>query len=85
MNEICKFKFKDGISKEMIEEQIALAIVMAEYTFGQPRVRLFAGYAASDGTAVIDIGSDIGEHIARVFTGLMIRELGERSFTVEHI
>ena len=85
MGEICRFKFRNGIRKEVIEKQIALAIVTTECAFGQARVRLHASYAASDGRAVIDIGSDIGEHIARVFTGLMIRELGERSFTVEHI
>jgi hypothetical protein len=85
MTEICRFKFKDGISKAMIEEQIALAIITAECTFGQARVRLHASYAASEGKAVIDVSSDVGEHIAQVFTGLMIRKLGEENFTVERI
>jgi len=85
MTEVCRFKFKDGISKVMIEEQIALAVITAECTFSQARVRLHASYAASDGKAVIDVSSDVGEHIAQVFTGLMIRKLGEENFSVERI
>jgi len=47
--------------------------------------RLHASYAASDGKAAIDVSDEVGEHIARVFTGLMIRELGEENFTVERM
>jgi len=85
MTEVCRFKFGNGISKEMIEEQIALAIITAECTFGQPRVRLHASYAVSSSKAVIDVASDVGEHVAQVFTGLMIRKIGENNFTVERI
>lgn len=85
MAEICRFKFMEGVSKELIEEQIALAIITAECTFGQARVRLHASYAASDGKAAIDVSSDVGEYIAQVFTGLMIRTVGEESFSVERI
>lgn len=85
MAEICRFKFKEGVTKGLIEEQIALAIITAECTFGQARVRLHASYAASDGKAAIDVSSDVGEHIAQVFTGLMIRKVGEESFSVERI
>ena len=85
MTDVCRFKFRNDISKEMIEEQIALAIITAECTFGQPKVRLHASYAASGSKAVIDIASDVGEHIAQVFTGLMIRKVGEENFSVERI
>ncbi len=85
MDMVCRFKFKEGVSKLMIEEQVALAIITAECMFGQARVRLHASYAAADGKAVIDVSSDVGEHIAQVFTGLMIRKLGETNFTLERI
>ena len=65
MSEVCRFKFTDGITKEMIEEQITAAIISAECTFGQARVRLHASYAASDGKAVINVDSDVGEHFTR--------------------
>lgn len=85
MGEICRFKFKEGVTKEKIEEQIALGIITAECTFGQARVRLHASYAAANGKAVIDVSDEVGEHIAQVFTGLMIRTVGEKGFTVERI
>jgi len=85
MSQICRFKFKEGVTKGLIEEQIALAIITAECTFGQARVRLYASYLAVDCKAVIDASSDVGEHIAQVFTGLMMRQVGEENFTVERI
>jgi len=85
MSEVCRFKFREGISKAMIEEQITTAIITAECNFGQARVRLHASYAASDGKAIIDVSSDVGEHIAQVFTGLMIRKIGEENFTVDRL
>lgn len=85
MVEIYRFKFKEGVTKEAIEEQITLAIITTECTFGKPRVRLHASYLAADGKAVIDASSDVGEHIAQIFTGLMMRIVGEENFTVERI
>jgi len=85
MDRVCKFTFRDGINKMMIEEQIVTAIISAECTFGSARVRIHASYAVSDSKAVIDVSSDVGEHIAQVFTGLMIRKIGEESFTVDRI
>ena len=83
--QVCRFSFKRNLTREQIEEKIALAIITAECTFGQAKVRLNAAYLAVDGKAVIDVSSEVGEHIAEVFTGLVIRELGEESFTVDRI
>lgn len=85
MTDICRFKFDESVNKEMIEEQIALAIITAECTFGQAKVRLNAAYLASNHKAVIDVSNEVGEHIAQVFIGLMTRKLGEDKFTVERI
>ncbi len=85
MPDVCKFKFHEGIDSEFIESQVALAIITAECTFGQAKVRLNAAYLASKNKVVIDVSSEVGEHIAQVFTGLMTRELGEDKFTVEKI
>lgn len=85
MTKICRFKFRKAVGKEFIDEQVAFAILSAECTFGAAKVRLNAGYAASDDKAVIDVSSSIGEHIAEIFTGLMIKLLGEESFTVERV
>lgn len=85
MGEICRFEFGKTVTKQDIEELIALAIITAECTFGKPKVRLHAAYLAGDAKAVIDVSSDVGEHIAQVFTGLMSRQVGEENFTVERV
>ena len=82
MKEVCKFVFNGSASKALIEEQITLEVITAECLFGPAKVRLHAGYMAADGKAVIDVSGEVGEHIAQVFTGLMIKHLGEDAFTV---
>lgn len=85
MADVYKFKFEEGITKEMIEEKLALAIITAECTFGQVKVRLNAAYLASDNKVVIDVSNEVGEHIAQVFTGLVTRHFGENKFTVVRV
>lgn len=91
---VCRFKFHEGLDRETIETRMALAIVAAECVFGQAKVRISAGYyvtydsqtEGSDGYQVaIDVSTDVGEFIAQVFTGLIIRQLGEDKFTVDRI
>ena len=83
--QVCRFKLNKHLSRENIEAKVAFAIISAECTFGQAKVRLNAAYLAADSKAVIDVSSDVGEYIAQIFTGLLIREIGEESFTVNRI
>jgi hypothetical protein len=95
MPAVCRFAFPHGVGREVVEAQLALAIIAAECTFGQPKVRINAAYCVSPASkaaqgnrklqAVIDISTEVGEHIAQVFTGLMIRQLGEDNFVVERV
>lgn len=85
MTDVCKFKFRENVGRKTIEKQIARAIETAEYTFGQAKVRLHAGYMATNNKAVIDASSEVGEYIAQIFIGLMTRKFGEDKFTVERI
>jgi len=85
MTQVCKFTFKKEATREFVEEQVAFAILSAECTFGQAKVRLNAAYLAADNKVVIDVSNKVGEHIAEIFTGLMIKFLGEQGFTVERI
>jgi len=83
--QVYRFKFHRDIDKETIEEKIALAFITAECTFGPAKVRLNAAYLVVDNKVVIDVSSPVGEHIAEVFTELMIRQFGEKSFIVKRI
>lgn len=85
MRHLYHFTFPEGTEKEFIEQQIALAILNAESAFGKPAVRLATSYYVADGMpeCLLEVSSPVGEHIAKVFTGLMIAELGEENFRVE--
>ena len=88
MKAICKFRFPDGTTREFIEASLASAIFNAECVFGKPRVRVsgVAYYVPEDSPqCVIDVSSEVGEHVAQVFTGIMINVLGEDKFQVKRI
>ncbi len=95
MSSVCRFNFTKGIDRETIEKQLALAIISTECTFGQPKVRMNASYYISpknktgsikdEVKVVIDVSNEIGEHIAQLFTGLVIRQFGENKFAVDRV
>ena len=88
MKAVCRFKFPKGTKRESIEASIASAIFNAECVFGKPRVRVsgVAYYVAEDSPGcVIDVSTDVGEHVAQVFTGIMTNILGEQEFEVRRI
>ena len=87
MKTVCRFTFTKETKGELIEAAIASAIFSAECFFGKPRVRLSAAYYVSPEKpeCVIDVSTDVGEHIAQVFTGMMINTLGEDKFQVRRI
>jgi hypothetical protein len=96
MKTVCRFKFPEGVDKGLVEAKLALAIIAAEYEFGQPKVRISAAYwirpegAVKNGgkehlRAVVDVSTEVGERIATVLTGLLIDQLGEEGFAVDRI
>ncbi len=85
MASVCRFKFAKGIDKKLIEAQIAIAIIVAESTFGQSKVRINAAYDLVGRSVIIDVSSDVGEQIAQVFTGLITHQFGEDKFSVERL
>ena len=87
MKTVCRFTFPEGTNTDFIEVAIASAIFNAECFFGKPKVRLSAAYfmAPHKPECVIDVSTDVGEHIAQVFTGIMLNILGEEKFRVRRI
>jgi hypothetical protein len=85
--DVCRFRFPPEADGEVIEAQLALAIVAAESAFGQPKVRISAAYSISKDKSrvVIDVATDVGQQIAQIFAGLMMRQLGEDGFSVDRL
>jgi hypothetical protein len=88
MKTLCNFKFREHTTRQFIEESITQAIFNAECVFGKPRVRVsgVGYYIPDDGSrCLIDVSTEVGEHVAQVFTGIMINTLGEEKFQVKRI
>ena len=88
MKTVCRFNFPSGTTSEFIEASIASAIFNAECVFGKARVRVsgIAFYVPEDSPqCVIDVSNEVGEHVAQVFTGIMINTIGEEKFRVKRI
>jgi hypothetical protein len=80
----CKFVFRPGVSLENAEESLLLAVLAAEGIHGRSRVRLDATFRLrrDKRTCIVDVGTQVGRHIAQIFTGFLAREFGEQAYRV---
>ncbi len=88
MTALCKFRFAKRARRELIAAGIVSAIFNAECFFGKPRVRVsgVSYYLSDDGRhLLIDVSSEVGQHVAQIFTGIMMNTLGEDKFQVKRI
>lgn len=87
MNAVYRFKFKGSISAKAIEEALFWAVFNAESVFGKPKVRLDASFLfdKEKHVCVVDKTTEVGQHIAQIFTSLIAREFGEDAFKVERL
>ena len=82
-----RFVFEPGVSLVDAEMTLHLAMFAVEGLLGAARVRLDFSYCvdAPRRTILVDGTTDVGEAIARVFTGLVLREFGEASLRVRRV
>ena len=82
-----RFCFQKRISNKAIEENLFWAVFNAESLYGKPKVRLDASFLfdREKKICVIDKTTEIGQHIAQIFTSLVTREFGEDAFKVERM
>ena len=84
---IYHYQIKDGILLDAVKDSLLISIMAVESLFGRSRINLEARFRLEkmNRVCIIDVGTLIGETIARVFTGLLIREFGEQAFSVERM
>jgi len=84
---IYQYQIKDGILMDAVKDSLLISIMAVESLFGRSRINLEARFRLEkvNRVCIIDVGTLIGETIARVFTGLLIREFGEQGFKVERM
>lgn len=87
MRDIYRFKFAEKVPEERIEENLFWAVFNTESVFGKAKVRLDGSFlfVKKQRVCLVDKSTQIGQHIAQLFTSLMSREFGEQSFKVERI
>lgn len=85
--EMYRYRFDETVPTADVREALTLAAVAAESLHGRSRIHLDAFFELDETarTCVVDAGTDVGRDIARVFTGLLTRTLGERAFCVERV
>ena len=84
---VYRYTFNDAVALSEVGDSLVLAAFSAEGIHGPAQVRLDATFYLDVGKrdCVVDGRNAVGETIARVFTGLLIREFGEEAFTVERL
>ena len=87
MSEVYRFSFQDGISSKEIEEQLYWAVFNTESVYGKPTVRLDGAFLFDEKNriCVIDKATEVGRHIAQLFTSYLTSQFGEAAFKVERI
>ncbi|MEW5980158.1 MAG: hypothetical protein AB1898_30555 [Acidobacteriota bacterium] len=80
-----RYSFPRSIDPESVKEALFLALLAAESLHGRPRVRLETLFSVDEreGTCLIQAGTEVGEHLARIFTGFLGQEFGSEAFSVQ--
>ena len=77
------FEFERHVSLAAAEMSLHLAMFAVEGLVGQVRVRIEVKYVLDeDAYAIVISDGRVGGMVARVFAGLLLRELGEEAFQV---
>ena len=85
--ELYRYHFKATGPLGGVEKSLLLAVLATECLHGRSLVRLDASFYLDNEkrSCVVDAATEVGRAIARIFTGFLTRELGERAFKVERI
>lgn len=85
--EIYRYTFNADIPLREIEDSLLLAVLAAESLHGRSPVKLDASFflETRKRSCVVDSTTEIGQAIARIFTGFLTREFGEDSFKVGRV
>lgn len=87
MDAVYRFEFKDGVPVKEIEETLCWAVLNAESIYGKPKVRLDGSFHfdKEKRVCVIDKTTEVGQHIAQIFTSCISRAFGEEAFKVARL
>jgi hypothetical protein len=84
---VFRFSLDGRVLLEDAETTLHLAMLAAEGLFGKPRVAMEFRYDLVREDHAIDVFSDseVGTTVARIFAGLLLREIGDGGFRIVNI
>jgi hypothetical protein len=82
-----RYQFNKKVPLQEVEDSLMLAVLAVEGIYGRSRLQLDANFLLNKGkrTCVVDTGTEVGIHIACIFTEFLSRQFGEQSFQVKRI
>ena len=84
---VYSFSFAPEITDDEVASRLFLAAVNTENVFGGAAMRLDASFRFDKEarTCVIDGGTEIGRHMAKLSVSYLSKEFGDEAFAVERI
>ncbi|TWT30135.1 hypothetical protein [Blastopirellula retiformator] len=84
---VYRFTFARSVEQEDVQAAIVLALFGVESLHGRARIRLDAAhhFDFAHRACVIDASNEVGVDLSRLFTGFLLREIGDDGFQVERI
>ncbi len=81
------YTIDEAVPIKEVELSLMLAVLATECIHGHSQVRLDASFSLDpkNRSCRIDATSEVGQTIARIFTGFLTKEFGEQSFNVARI
>jgi len=85
--DIYRYSFAEQIPMEEAEESLMLSVLAAECIHGRSALRLAGAFLfdAAKRSCVIDGSTEIGRHIAAIFTGFLAKQFGDEAFKVKRV
>ena len=83
--EHCSYTFQSGTDMVQVEDTLVLATMATEGLHGRSGIQLDASFRCDPEAyvATVNVGTDVGRTIARIFTALLSATIGEAMFRVE--
>jgi len=80
-----QYRFDPNISLHDVEDSLLLAVLAVESLEGRSRLKLAAKVSVNRlaRSAEVSADTDVGESIARIFTGFLSKQFGDKAFRVE--
>lgn len=79
-----QYVFKQSVPMSAVESSLILALWSCESLHGEARVQMDALYEFNSDNRhlIVDSGTEVGQDLNKLFTGLMQREFGHGAFSV---